>query len=153
MRHSTTKQNNLLYINKTVYYIKIRKRHALYVPAGAFIFLKNSVCVFSVPAGAFLFSQTNCVFVFSAPAGAFSEPKIAPLGFSVPKIASFCVFNIEMWAGGGRGLAGEGKVWFRVHETILWDTAGGSRLSSGSTGSNVVDCSSDPTFHTRRGPG
>ena len=31
-----------------------------------------------------------------APAGAFSEPKIAPLGFSVPKIMSFCVFNIEM---------------------------------------------------------
>ena len=58
-----------------------------------------------------------------APAGAFSEPKIAPLGFSVPKIASFCVFNIEIWAGGGRGLAGEGKVWFRVHETILWDTS------------------------------
>ena len=71
-----------------------------------------------------------------APAGAFSEPKIAPLGFSVPKIASFCVFNIEMRpgtaqgrprggreAGGGRGPAGEGKVWFRVHETILWDTS------------------------------
>ena len=71
-----------------------------------------------------------------APAGAFSEPKIAPLGFSVPKIASFCVFNIEIRpgtaqgrprggreAGGGRGPGGEGKVWFRVHETILWDTS------------------------------
>ena len=35
-----------------------------------------------------------------APAGAFSEPKIAPLGFSVPTIASFCVFNIEIRLGG-----------------------------------------------------
>ena len=27
-----------------------------------------------------------------------------------------------MGVGGGRGPAGEGKVWFRVHETILWNT-------------------------------
>ena len=63
--HSTTKQDNLLYINK--------KSHASYMPAGAFIFLKNSVCVFSAPAGAFILLK-NSDFVFSVPAAAFYFP-------------------------------------------------------------------------------
>ena len=87
IRHSTTKQDNLLYINKTIYYMNIRKRHATYVPAGALIFLQNSICVFSAPAR-----------------GGPGRPRGG------------------QGARSGRGPAGEGKVWFRVHETILWNT-------------------------------
>ena len=62
------------------------------MPAGAFIFLKNSVLVFSDPAGAF-FPLKNSVFVFNNPAGAFIFLKKCIRG-----------------AAGGQGPAGEGKV-------------------------------------------
>ena len=78
IRHSITKQDNVLYINKTIYYIKIRKSHASHMPAGAFIFLKNSVCVFGAPAGAFIFLKKSDL-VFGAPAGAFIWPNKTPL--------------------------------------------------------------------------
>ena len=81
--------------NKTIYYIKIRKRHATYMPTGAFICLKNSVCVFSAPAGAFIFPK-NGVFVFSAPAGAFIFLKK-------------CIFVLSMSARGGLGWQGGGR--------------------------------------------
>ena len=76
------------------------------MPAGAFIFLKNSVLVFNNPAGAFIFLK-NSVLVFSNPAGAFIFLKKCIRG-----------------AAGRQGPAGEGKVWFCVEKTILWDTPG-----------------------------
>ena len=138
IRHCITKQDNLLYIIKTIYYMKIRKSHALYMPAGAFIFLKNSVCVFGAPAGAFILPK-NSVCVFGAPAGAFIFLKKSISVLNMPPGASQSSSRTsQSWprgrgtaqgrprggrgAGGGRGPAGEGKVWFRVHETILWDT-------------------------------
>ena len=45
------------------------------------------------------------------------------------------------------------KVAFRVSETLVWSTPPDPADPLRSTGNDVVNCSSDPTFHTRRGPG
>ena len=42
------------------------------------------------------------------------------------------------------------KVWECCSNTSFWEFA---RQSPGSCGSGVRECGSDPTFHTRRGPG
>ena len=87
-----------------------------------FYFLKNSICVFSAPAGAFIFPKSS-VFVFSAPAGAFILLKKSIFVLNTPPGDGPGTTQGRPGAGGGRGPAGEGKVWFGVHETILWDTA------------------------------
>ena len=57
------------------------------------------------------------------------------------------------WPGRDSSAFGEGKVSFRVHETIVWYTGPYPAGLTGSRGSGVSQRATDPTFHTRRGPG
>ena len=57
--------------------------------------------------------------------------------------------------GGSPGVDGDFfvKVVFRVHETLVLHTQPDLPDLSWSNGNGVVDCCSDPTYHTRRGSG
>ena len=72
--------------------------------------------------------------------------------FGVP-LAPIGLPRARPWPGRDLSAFGEGKVSFRVHETIVWDTEADLADLPGSTGSGGSQCATDPTFHTRRGPG
>ena len=135
-------------------------------PQGLFIFLKNSICVFSAPAGALIF-QKNSVFVFSAPAGAFILLKKSIFVLSTPPGASqSSPRSSQSWPRGPRGLQSALEaIWGRALPTFwqflmegcskmkVSECSRGSPGSRGSRGSGGSRRAPEPTFHTRRGSG